>query len=44
MSLAQTRRATELERDMNAWEENRLITSGVVRLKEVRGGPCLHIG
>eukprot|EP00798_Chlamydomonas_sp_ICE-L_P027222 gene27222-2471_t len=35
MSLMQTKRANELERDMNAWEENRLLTSGVVRLKEV---------
>lgn len=38
MSLAQSKRASELERDLNAWEENRLITSGVVRLREVR--PC----
>ena len=37
MSLAQTKRTNELEKDMNAWEENRLMTSGVVRLKEVRG-------
>ena len=35
MSLAQTKRANELEKDMNAWEENRLLTSGVVRMKEV---------
>ena len=35
MSLAQTKRTNELEKDMNAWEENRLMTSGVVRLKEV---------
>ena len=32
MSLAQTKRANELEKDMNAWEENRLLTSGVVRM------------
>ena len=42
MSLAQTKRANELEKDMNAWEENRLITSGVVRLKEVRPGTLAH--
>ncbi|KAG2440689.1 hypothetical protein HYH02_010267 [Chlamydomonas schloesseri] len=35
MSLAATRRANELDKAMNAWEENRLLTSGVVRLKEV---------
>ncbi|GIL69699.1 hypothetical protein Vretifemale_520, partial [Volvox reticuliferus] len=35
MSLAATKRANELEKALNAWEENRLITSGVVRLKEV---------
>ena len=35
MSLAQTKRTNELEKDMNAWEENRLLTSGVARLKEV---------
>ena len=35
MSLAQSKRANELEKDMNAWEENRLLTSGVARLKEV---------
>ncbi len=36
MSLAATRKANELDKDVNAWEENRLLTSGVVRLKEVR--------
>ncbi|KAF5843773.1 P-loop containing nucleoside triphosphate hydrolase protein [Dunaliella salina] len=35
MSLAQTKRTNELEKDMNAWEENRLLTSGVARLKEI---------
>ncbi|GFR49972.1 hypothetical protein Agub_g12113, partial [Astrephomene gubernaculifera] len=35
MSLAASRRANELEKALNAWEENRLLTSGVVRLKEV---------
>lgn len=38
MSLAATKKANELDKDMNAWEENRLVTSGVVRLKEVRHG------
>lgn len=35
MTLAQSKRASELQRDMNAWEENRLMTSGVVRAREV---------
>lgn len=35
MTLAQSKRATELQKDMNAWEENRLFTSGVVRRNEV---------
>lgn len=34
MTLAQTKRANELDKDMNAWEENRLVTSGVARHKE----------
>ena len=35
MTLAQSKRASELQNDINAWEENRLFRSGVVRLKEV---------
>ncbi|KAL4449004.1 hypothetical protein ABPG77_007721 [Micractinium sp. CCAP 211/92] len=35
MTLAQSKRASELQKDMNAWEENRLMTSGVVRAREV---------
>lgn len=35
MTLAQSKRASELQKDINAWEENRLFRSGVVRLKEV---------
>ncbi|CAD7701175.1 unnamed protein product [Ostreobium quekettii] len=35
MSLAQSKRAGELEKDINKWEENRLVTSGVARYKEV---------
>lgn len=35
MTLAQSKRATEIQRDLNAWEENRLLTSGVARYKEV---------
>mmetsp|Transcript_29689 Transcript_29689/g.83695 ORF Transcript_29689/g.83695 Transcript_29689/m.83695 type:complete len:1298 (+) Transcript_29689:152-4045(+) len=35
MSLAQSKRASELDKDMNAWEENRMFTSGVARLQEV---------
>lgn len=34
----QSKRASELQRDMNAWEENRMMTSGVVRLREVSRG------
>lgn len=40
MSLAASKRANELDKDLNAWEENRLLTSGVVRLKEVRSAGC----
>jgi len=36
MSLAQSKRASEVQKDINAWEENRLFTSGVVRAREVR--------
>lgn len=35
MTLAQSKRANELQKDMNAWEENRMLTSGVVRMREV---------
>lgn len=41
MTLAQSKRASELQKDMNAWEENRLFTSGVVRMKEVCCLPTL---
>ena len=34
MTLAQSKRASDLQTDINAWEENRLFRSGVVRLKE----------
>ena len=36
MSLAASKRANELETALNAWEDNRLLTSGVVKLKQVR--------
>jgi hypothetical protein len=36
MSLAASKRANELEQALNAWEDNRLLTSGVVKLKQVR--------
>lgn len=36
MSLAQSKRHSEVQKDINAWEENRLFTSGVVRAREVR--------
>lgn len=39
MSLAQSKRASELQRDINAWEENRLFRSGVVALREARARP-----
>lgn len=35
MSLAASKRANELEQSLNAWEDNRLLTSGVVKLKQV---------
>lgn len=38
MTLAQSKRASELQRDINIWEENRLFRSGVVRAREV----CKH--
>jgi hypothetical protein len=39
MTLAQSKRASELQRDITAWEENRLFRSGVVSLREVRHPP-----
>lgn len=36
MTLAQSKRASELQRDITAWEENRLFRSGVVSLREAR--------
>lgn len=35
MTLAQSKRQTEIQKDLNAWEENRLLTSGIARYKEV---------
>ncbi|WIA21046.1 hypothetical protein OEZ85_005370 [Tetradesmus obliquus] len=35
MSLAASKRANELEKALNAWEDNRLLTSGVVKLRQV---------
>lgn len=32
MTLAQSKRANELQKDMNAWEENRLMTSGTAAM------------
>ena len=41
MTLAQSKRASELQRDITAWEENRLFRSGVVSLREVHSlGPA----
>ena len=42
MTLAQSKRASELQRDITAWEENRLFRSGVVSLREVRPQPGQH--
>ncbi len=36
MTLAQSKRANEMNKDLNAWEENRLFTSGVARARQVR--------
>ena len=44
MTLAQSKRHNQMHLDHNAWEENRLMTSGVARLREadmVRH-PCSH--
>lgn len=41
MTLAQSKRASELQKDIHAWEENRLFRSGVVRAREVRA-PVSH--
>lgn len=38
MTLKQSRRAEQLQRETNAWEENRLMTAGVVRRRDVRSG------
>ena len=35
MTLAQSKKNSQLHADHTAWEENRLMTSGVVRLREV---------
>ena len=35
MTLAQSKRMASIHADHNAWEENRMVTSGVVRLREV---------
>ena len=42
MTLAQSKRQTEIQRDLNAWEENRLLTSGIVCYKEVLLFNSLH--
>ena len=43
MTLAQSKRANELQKDMNAWEENRMLTSGVVRMREVSTAFLPHL-
>ena len=42
MTFAQSKRRSELQNDINAWEENRLFRSGVVSKKEVRLAVALH--
>lgn len=42
MTLAQSKRASEVQKDINMWEENRLFTSGVVRAREVRASCLIH--
>jgi len=44
MTFAQSKRASELQKDINQWEENRLFRSGVVRLREVRGTAASRAG
>lgn len=36
MTLAQSKRATDMQKDNNAWDENRMISSGVASRKLVR--------
>ena len=40
MTLAQSKRANEMNKDLNAWEENRLFTSGVARARQVSEERC----
>lgn len=35
MSMAASRRVSQLNADSNQWEENRMMTSGVIRMKEI---------
>lgn len=35
MTLAQSKKASQLQADNNAWEENRILTSGAGRLREI---------
>ena len=35
MSMAASRRVSQLNADSNQWEENRMMTSGVIRTKEI---------
>mmetsp|Transcript_1864 Transcript_1864/g.6911 ORF Transcript_1864/g.6911 Transcript_1864/m.6911 type:complete len:1245 (-) Transcript_1864:2603-6337(-) len=35
MSMASSRRVSQLNADSNQWEENRMMTSGVIRMKEI---------
>lgn len=36
MTLKQSKRAEQLQRDTNAWEENRLMTAGIVKRRDVK--------
>jgi pre-mRNA-splicing factor ATP-dependent RNA helicase DHX38/PRP16 len=35
MSMASSKRVSQLNADSNQWEENRMMTSGVIRMKEI---------
>ena len=43
MTLAQSKRANELQKDMNALEVNMMLTSGFVRMREVSKSSTQHL-
>ena len=44
LSLAQSKRVSEIQKDLNVWEENRLMTSGAVARGSGSGGVSLSRG